>query len=286
MTHTIKWLVRCLYLPFFLILGNGTAIYLIEHGHNKFSLIAVVGFFILLSFLVEKWMPFDAAFNQPQGDSGRDVIHAIVNECLNIIGIVSVPFFASLLPIASIWPVDFPLWVQLLIAILIADVGITLAHFASHRINLLWQLHAVHHSVKRLYGFNGLMKHPLHQIIETLVGASPLILIGIPQEVMILVVVAVIIQLLLQHSNVAYFSGPFKYLLAINQIHRFHHLNTAAEGDVNFGLFTTLTDRLLGTAYYDDEKVIGVEDLGISTAPNYPIDYLAQITEPFKFRQQ
>ena len=108
---------------------------------------------------------------------------------------------------------------------------------------------------------------------------------GVPQDVLMLLVVAVVIQLLLQHSNVAYFTGPFKYLLAINEVHRFHHLNTAEEGDVNFGLFTSLTDYLLGTAYYDKEKVIRSENLGISSTPNYPVAYLAQMIEPFKYRR-
>ncbi|GJL67336.1 MAG: hypothetical protein NPIRA05_23070 [Nitrospirales bacterium] len=167
-------------------------------------------------------------------------------------------------------------------AILIADVGITLAHFASHRIEALWRLHAVHHSVKRMYGFNGLMKHPLHQFIETAAGATPLLLMGVSQEVFSLLIVAVILQLLLQHSNVAYFSGPLKYLLAINVVHRFHHLKTAEEGDVNFGLFTSLTDFFLGTAYYDKRRVIASDDLGIGDQPNYPKSYLSQLLQPFR----
>lgn len=183
---------------------------------------------------------------------------------------------------APIWPSGWPLAFQLLLAILISDVGITLAHFASHRLSSLWRLHAVHHSVKRLYGFNGLMKHPLHQLIETVAGTTPLLFVGVPQNVLMLLVVAVVLQLLLQHSNVAYFTGPLRRVLAINAVHRFHHLNTAEEGDVNFGLFTTLTDRLLGTAYFDSERTIGTKDLGIASTPNYPADYWQQLMQPFR----
>lgn len=278
----MKNLVRLLYLPTFLIGGNSIAIILVDKGYSTMWLFPLLGFLILISFLIEKWMPYDAAFNESKGDAGRDIIHAVVNESLSVMGVVSVPIIASFIPLPSIWPTEIPLWAQVLLAVLIADVGITLAHFASHRINMLWQLHAIHHSVKRMYGFNGLMKHPLHQTIETLAGTSPLLLMGVPQEVLILLVVAVVIQLLLQHSNVAYFTGPFKYLLAINQVHRFHHLNTASEGDVNFGLFTTLTDHLLGTAFYDKRKMIGTEDLGISSEPNFPVAYIEQLLQPFK----
>jgi len=133
-----------------------------------------------------------------------------------------------------------------------------------------------------MYGFNGLMKHPLHQTIETHCGTAPLLLLGAPQEVLMLLVVAVVLQLLLQHSNVAYFTGPFKILLAVNETHRFQHINTAAEGDVIFGLFTTFTDHILGTVYFNENRAIGSEDLGISTEPNYPVGYVAQIIELFR----
>lgn len=77
------------------------------------------------------------------------------------------------------------------------DAGITLAHFASHRITVLWRCHAVHHSARRMYGFNGLMKHPIHQSIETLAGTLPLIVLGLPSDVALVLVFAVAIQLLL-----------------------------------------------------------------------------------------
>ncbi len=66
----------------------------------------------------------------------------------------------------------------------------------------------------------------------------------------------------------------------VNVLHRFHHLKTGEEGDVNFGFFTTFTDRLLGTAYYDKDRVIGSDDLGIAAQPNYPITYLSQLIHP------
>lgn len=232
-----------------------------------------------LSPTISDWGKWDRNL---YGDRVRDFLHFLVNEASNVLGIVSVPIAASFIALPSVWPDSLPLWQQLLLAIFIADIGITLAHFASHRIGVLWRLHAVHHSVKRMYGFNGLMKHPLHQFIETVAGTTPLLLMGISQDVLALFVVAVVLQLLLQHSNVAYFTGPLKYLLAINVVHRFHHLKTAEEGDVNFGLFTTLTDWLIGTYFYDKRRTIGEGDLGIGDQPDYPVGYLKELVMPFR----
>lgn len=278
----MKFLIRLIYLPLFLIVGNGIAISIVQSGQSKGWLFLLVSAFIALAFVLERAVPYDAAFSESQGDRARDFCHALVNETFNVLGVLSVPLVASFISIPSIWPLALPVWQQLLIAILIADVGITLAHFASHRIQTLWRLHAVHHSVKRMYGFNGLMKHPLHQFIETLAGVSPLLLMGISQDVLSLLIVAVVLQLLLQHSNVAYFTGPLKYLLAVNVVHRFHHLKTAEEGDVNFGLFTSLTDYVLGTVHYDRNRVIGTNDLGIGDQPDYPVGYLSQLIQPFR----
>lgn len=282
MIRNVMWLVRLLYLPLFLLVGNGVAVYLVAEGFNAGWLGLLILVFIGISFATERLIPYDRAFNEPQQDQRRDVLHALMNESLNVIGIAVLPLIAGLLVLAPIWPSSWPLVFQLLLAILISDIGITLAHFASHRLRLLWRLHAIHHSVKRLYGFNGLMKHPLHQFIETVAGTTPLLIIGVPQNVLMLLVVAVVFQLLLQHSNVAYFTGPLKKVLAINSVHRFHHLNTAKEGDVNFGLFTTLTDRFLGTAYFDSERTIGTKDLGIASEPNYPTNYWQQLMQPFQ----
>lgn len=282
----MRFFVRLVYLPLFLIVGNGLALWLVQSGYPRVSLIGLVVVFIAIAFALERWVPYDAAFNESRGDASRDFLHFLVNESLSIAGVLSVPILAHLNPIPPTWPSDLPLWLQLLLAVLIADVGITLAHFASHRFASLWRLHAVHHSVKRMYGFNGLMKHPVHQTIETFAGTTPLLLMGAPVDVLQLLVVAVALQLLLQHSNVAYFTGPLKFMLAINVVHRFHHIGNGEEGDVNFGLFTSLTDRLLGTAFFDEDRVIGTSDIGIEDDPDYPDGYLAQLVEPFRRRPQ
>jgi len=277
-----KFLVRLLYLPLFLIGGNGLALFIVAAGYSKLWLAALVLAFIAIAFMLERAVPYDMAFNKSYGDRVRDFYHALFNEASSVIGVALVPILAGLIEVPSIWPVEQPLWLQLLLAIFIADIGITLVHYASHRIDALWRLHAVHHSIKRMYGFNGLMKHPLHQTLETLAGTAPLLFLGIPQEVLSLFVVAVLLQLLLQHSNVAYFVGPLRHFLVVNVLHRFHHLNTGKEGDVNFGLFTTFTDHLLGTVYYDKGRVIGSDELGIAAQPNYPINYLSQLIHPFR----
>lgn len=237
---------------------------------------------LALSFMTEYGLPYEPQWNRAQGDRWRDLLHALVNESLNALGLLALPALAGWLSMGQLWPQAWPLWLQLLLAIVIADCGITLTHYLSHRWHWLWRLHAVHHSVQRMYGFNGLMKHPLHQAVEASAGLLPLLLLGIPQSVATLLAFAIAIQLLLQHSNVDMRLGPLRWIFAWAPVHRFHHMKYGRAGDVNFGLFFTLWDWLLGTAFHTDQYRMGSGDLGIGSRADFPVDYLGQLLDPLQ----
>ena len=145
----------------------------------------------------------------------------------------------------------------------------------------MWRLHAVHHSIKRFYGLNGLMKHPLHQALEMAGGVAPLIVLGMPVQVAGALAVCVAVQLLLQHANVDYRVGPLRTVLALNEGHRFHHLKWPVVGDVNFGLFTLAWDYVYRTHSFDPDRRFTSDDLGMAAEPDYPTSYLRQLAEPF-----
>ncbi|MBF6140805.1 sterol desaturase family protein [Nocardia farcinica] len=282
MSIVVRPLVRYGYVPVMLVGINGAGIALAAAGAAKLWLVALLAAAVALSFAAERVLPYRPAWNRSHGDAGRDTVHTVVNETLVLGSVAAIPALAALLPGTGIWPHSWPFVIQVLVAILIADLGITLAHYASHHIGVLWRFHAVHHSVTRCYGLNGLMKHPLHQTIEMIAGVTPLLLAGIPVPVAAALALAVAVQLLLQHSNADYRVGPLKHVLALNEGHRFHHLKWAGVGDVNFGLFTLIWDHLLGTYSYDPRRRFTSDDLGMAAKPHYPVGYLAQLAEPFR----
>ncbi|WP_343225797.1 sterol desaturase family protein [Lysobacter sp. BMK333-48F3] len=274
------WILR-LYAPVFLFGFVAAAAWWVGYRHGSaLWLLPGLALAIGLSFLAERRWPYDPAFNRDHGDRGRDVAHALVNEGLNLASIALVPLAAGWVAWQA-WPSQWPFAAQLLLAVVCADFGITLMHYASHRVGWLWRLHAVHHSVTRMYGFNGLMKHPLHQAVEALGGVLPLLLLGMPQPVAAVLAFAIAVQLLLQHANVDMRPGALWRLMAWAPLHRFHHLRYGSAGDVNFGLFFTVWDRLLGTAFDAPGYRIGGGDLGIGSQPDYPRDYLDQLRAPF-----
>lgn len=273
--------IRYLYAPFMLVGVNGLAIYLAASALPRAWLAAWLVAAVACSFAAERLIPYEREWNRPRGDAGRDLIHAVVNQLLDVAVVAALPALSSLAQVADAWPHRAPFVVQVVLAIAVLDLGVTLTHLASHRFAPLWRLHAVHHSITRLYGFNGLMKHPLHQLVELAVGAAPLLLFGLPERVATAMAACVIVQLLLQHSNADYRVGPLRDLLALNQAHRFHHLKWPVVGDVNFGLFTLVWDHLLGTFSFDATRRFHSTDLGIAVWPRFPIAYTAQLAAPF-----
>ncbi|MDP3859557.1 MAG: sterol desaturase family protein [Stagnimonas sp.] len=270
--------------PLFFLGFNGLALWLIAQAAPDWSRYALLLAAIASMLLIERRIPWQPAWNRDQGDGLKDLLHGVVNTALNYAGLWLLPLLTAFAPFPSLWPAHWPLVLQVLASVLVLDAGITLAHYASHRIGWLWRFHAVHHGLRRLYGFNGLMKHPVHQLIETGAGIAPLWLLGIPAPVAAALGFCVAVQLLLQHSNADFRIGPLKALLATAEQHRHHHLR-GGSGDVNFGLFTTLWDRLLGTLQTPDAVAPReTAQLGVAGEPDFPQGYGAQLAYPFRTR--
>nr|WP_062998183.1 sterol desaturase family protein [Nocardia mikamii] len=280
--HTVSQrILSYVYVPFMVSGVDGAAIALSAAGVAEVWLLPLLVIAVVASFLAERVIPYERSWNTDHDDTRRDRIHAAVNETMILAGVAVIPLLASVVPAPDLWPRHWPFLAQVLVAILVADFGITTTHLASHKLGVLWRFHAVHHSVTRFYGLNGLMKHPLHQAIETAAGVAPLILVGLPVSVAGVLALAVAVQLLLQHSNADYRVGPATYVLALNAGHRFHHLRWAGVGDVNFGLFTLIWDHLYRTYFYDPARRFSSAELGMAAKPHYPTAYSAQLRHPF-----
>jgi sterol desaturase/sphingolipid hydroxylase (fatty acid hydroxylase superfamily) len=269
------------YVPLMLIGVNGLALYVTTNGAPLFVLGALALAALGIAFATEQVLPYEPAWNAPDDDVGKDAAHGVIYELSNVVAILVLPATAWLVPWSGVWPRHWPLWVQLIGTIAIADFTMTLLHYVSHRVDWLWRLHSVHHGVSRLYGFNGLVRHPLHQQIDLAVGTLPLVLAGMPVDVAALLGLAMTVQLIVQHSNVDYRIGALRHVLAIGEAHRLHHVNWPGEGDINFGLFFTFWDRALGTFRLTAPRKPAAGDIGVEHAPHFPQRYLAQLALPF-----
>ena len=280
----IEKLLQTVFAPLFWLGFIGSATWLVGlQQQSPFWLLPLFAIALACLFAAEAWLPYASDWNRSHDDRSRDLVHALVNETMTALALSAIPLVAALSPWSMLWPQRWPFALQLLLAIVVADFGITLAHWLSHRWPPLWRLHSVHHSVTRMYGLNGLMKHPLHQMVEALAGVAPLLLIGMPLDVAALLAFAIAIQLLLQHANVDMRLGALRHVVAWAPLHRYHHIRYGKAGDVNFGLFFTWWDRWLLRSAFDGRAYrLSSDDLGIGSRPDYPRAYFAQLVEPFR----
>lgn len=266
---------RLLFLPTILVVtisgigALGTA--------NRAWIPATVVIVLATTFLAERVAPYATAWNERGPSFGADAISAVVSEALTVVGVMAAPLAAGWFSL-SVWPTDAPQLVRLLVAVVVLDAGVTVAHWWSHRRMALWRFHAVHHSADRLYGLNGLMKHPVHLVFETTVAMTPLVVMGIDTATAAALAGLVAVQLVLQHANVDYRVGRLGNWLAWNAGHRLHHVADDVEGNVNFGLFTLVWDRLLGTYRRPDRSAAPIVGLVGRVVPSR---YLEQLAMPW-----
>lgn len=163
-------LFRIAYAPAYFLLFVGGAAMLVSSGAAPIWLVALLLAAIAISLVAERVAPFERHWNQNHGDTPRDIAHALVNEGSILILVLLLPLFASLVTWPSMWPAALPFWAQLLLAIILLDAGISLAHFASHRIPLLWRFNCVYHSLRCSSDYP---TDYFEQLIETFRPAGP-----------------------------------------------------------------------------------------------------------------
>jgi sterol desaturase/sphingolipid hydroxylase (fatty acid hydroxylase superfamily) len=290
---SLRSIVRYGYAPF-MMFGMTAAAYwvvsdlVVARGHTLAYLLLVplLALAYIIAFAAERTAPFFENWNDhdAHADNTSNILHIIVYEYQATVGVLLIPVICWLFPFQGLWPTQWPMWAQVIMAFVIADFAFMMMHYLSHRYAPLWRLHAVHHGVGRLYGMNGVLRHPLHQIIDMIIGNAPLVIMGMPVPVAVVLGFLISMTLIVQHSNIDARLGPLQKHLAIGRIHHLHHVNWGTEGDCNFGLLLTVWDRMLGTFQETPSRPITAADLGVDELPNFPKSYWDQLFLPIHYK--
>lgn len=289
----LRALVRYGYAPFMMLALTGAAYFVVAEivvaqGHTwaYLLLVPLLVAAYAAAFAAERIAPFFEDWNDhdAHADNTTNFFHILVYEYQATVAILLIPVVCWLFPFQGLWPTHWPMWGQVIMAFIISDFGFTMMHYLSHRWAPLWRLHAVHHGVGRLYGMNGVLRHPAHQVIDIVVANAPLVIIGMPVPVAVVLGFLISVTLIVQHSNVDARLGPLRTHLSIGRIHHLHHVNWGTEGDCNFGLFLTFWDKMLGTFKEAPSRPIKAADMGVDEVPNFPKGYVEQFLFPLYYK--
>jgi len=171
---------------------------------------------------------------------------------------------------------SFP--VQLLLAIVVADLFQYAVHRAFHQVPWLWRFHAVHHSIQNVDWLAGSRLHFVDILVTRAFTYLPIYALGFSPEVFYAYVVIVALQAVMAHANTRLPFGPLRHLLVTPQYHHWHHVRDPELRDKNFAIHLPVVDRLFGTHHLPADawpECAGLEDQA------FPKGYLRQLVQPF-----
>ena len=181
------------------------------------------------------------------------------------------------LPIHQWWPHHWSIGWQEISVILISDLLRYGLHRLSHTWTPLWKLHAVHHSVLKMYWLNTARFHPVEKSLQFLMDVLPFMLLGISEEVIALHLVLYGVNGFFQHCNADVRFGWLNYIVSSTELHRWHHSQHAKESNNNYGNNVIVWDLLFGTFYWPKDR--SVKELGLHN-PTYPQRFWGQMKAP------
>jgi len=211
-----------------------------------------------------------------------DLVYTFVNGALIAVGIMLVvlvagSIFAYVVPERLRAAVSSqPLLIQLLEALVAADLLFYAAHRLFHTVPFLWKFHAVHHSIEEMDWLAAARVHPFDQIVTKGASILPLLAFGFSDPVIVAHAVIYSWHSYLLHSNVRIKFGPLKWVVASPEYHHWHHANQREAYDKNYAAQLSIIDKLFHTLYLPQGK--RPEKYGIDEP--VPRGYVSQLISP------
>lgn len=242
-------------------------------------------FLIMSMIALEHFMPHERKWKYNDGQIFADIAHTLSSKGTvqllllfgGVIGLAEYMRPIDDLTSPGFWPREWPIWAQVCIGVVAAEFGLYWAHRLAHERRPLWRLHAIHHSVTKLWFVNTGRFHVLDSVFKITLSLSILIVMGAPMEVVKWVSAVTAFIGMMTHCNIDMRFGPLNYVFNTPELHRWHHSKDLREGDKNYGENVIIWDLLFGT-YYNGNYRPPV-DIGI---PEYmPKKFLYQIAWPF-----
>lgn len=250
--------------------------------------VVVVTVSCILVELLERGIPYSRSWSVPRGDRKTDFWHLVVtNRAFDIGTFIAIGLFTPLGGFVSrklgiaLWPHGWPLIAQATLALIIVELPWYWIHRIEHEWPLLWRVHSVHHSSRRIYWWNLARNHPFDNLASAAVSIAPLALLGVSESVLSLVAAFSGAHAMLQHSNADLRTGPLDIILATARVHRWHHSPRLDEANANYSPTLTLWDYVFGSRRFDP-KVPPPEDVGLADGgADFPEGFLDQMKVPF-----
>jgi sterol desaturase/sphingolipid hydroxylase (fatty acid hydroxylase superfamily) len=186
----------------------------------------------------------------------------------------------------------WPGWVVVPVAIVAMDGANWLAHYADHRLDMLWRFHALHHSQEELSVLTSFRAHPLMHTTGFLLATVPVVILMPARPIAPVLITIYVCIGTLQHANLRWTFGPVGRVIVSPAYHRLHHATDVQHA--NLGVVLTIWDicarRATFPARGDTVGRTGLDGRPVPVEQDTPADPLLlllaeQLIEPFQARR-
>jgi len=179
-----------------------------------------------------------------------------------------------------------PLLAQAVLFFVLKDFLEWGVHNLLHRIPWLWDFHKVHHTILELDWIGNFRFHWMEVIVYKGLTYFPLIILGVDDQVILVVAIVGTVIGHLNHSNLNISWGPLRYLFNSPRMHVWHHEHdTPAKHPygVNFGICLSIWDWIFRTAHWPSPLESPQQQpprLGFPGDEQYPTSLLGRLLYP------
>lgn len=163
---------------------------------------------------------------------------------------------------------DWPLWLEVLLAVVVFDLAIYLQHVMFHAVPLFWRLHMVHHADLDFDVTTGLRFHTLEILLSSLIKLSVVLVLGPPVIAVVAFEVLLNATSMFNHSNIELpeqFDRLLRWFVVTPDMHRVHHSVIYRETNSNFGFNLPWWGYLLGTYRHQPQEGHELMKIGVKT---------------------
>ena len=133
---------------------------------------------------------------------------------------------------------DWPLWVEVVLAVVVLDLAIYGQHVLFHAVPGLWRLHMVHHADLDFDVTTGVRFHPFEVLLSMVVKMTVIGALGAAPLAVILFEMLLSATSVFNHGNVAVpptLDSLLRLVMVTPDMHRVHHSVVVHETNSNFG---------------------------------------------------
>ncbi len=149
----------------------------------------------------------------------------------------------------------WPLWLRVLAAMLVGEIGYYWGHRWAHKIPFFWRFHAIHHSAGEVDFLTNTRAHPVDLVFTRMCSLVPLFALGLvnplrPTDgiIPLLVLLVGVMWGFFIHANLRWRFGPLEWLITTPAFHHWHH-TLSAPRDRNYASMLPWLDRIFASHY-------------------------------------